>query len=94
MPEGFVPKPDTLQFNSTNVFTTDQSGSNHFNLQAERVLIRQIQSPQAIFLVRGLSPNRAKQTLQSKLPLAAPPEIEMSPSWWPWLPFRIMVIAQ
>ena len=86
MPAGFVSKPDTLQFNSTNIFTADSSGSTHFNLQAERVVIQQIQSPQVIFLVRGLSPIRAKQVLQSKLPLAAPPEIEMSPSWWPWMP--------
>jgi Baseplate J-like protein len=91
MPDGFVPKPDTLQFNSTNVFTADQSGSIHFNLQAERVVIQQIQSSQVILLVRGLSPTRAKQILQSKLPLAAPPEIEMSPSWWPWIPFRITI---
>ena len=34
MPAGFVSKPDTLQFNSTNTFTADQSGSTHFNLQA------------------------------------------------------------
>ena len=91
MPEGFVSKPDTLQFNSTNVFTADQSGSIHFNLQAERTVIQQIPSAEVIFLVRGLSPTSAKQTLQSKLPLAAPPEIEVSPSWWPWMPFRITV---
>ncbi len=94
MPAGFVSKPDTMQFNSTNTFTADQSGSTHFNLQAERVLLRQIQSPQVIFLVRGLSPVNAKQVLQSTLPLAAAPEIQMRPSWWPWMPlipFRITV---
>jgi hypothetical protein len=91
MPAGFVSKPDTLQFNSTNTFTADQSGSTQFSLQAERALVREIQSPEVIFLVRGLSPVTAKQVLQSKLPLAAPPEIQMSPSWWPWMPFRITV---
>ena len=94
MPAGFVSEPDTLQFNSTNVFTADPSGLTHFDLQAERVLLRQIQSSQVIFLVRGLSPARAKQVLQSDLPLAAPPTLEMSPSWWPWMPlipFRIEV---
>ena len=94
MPAGFVSKPDTLQFNSTNVFTADQAGSTHFNVLAQRVLIHDIQSPQVIFLVRGLSPANAKQVLLSKLPLAEPPEIQTSPSWWPWLPlipFRITV---
>ena len=92
MPADFVSEPDTLQFSSTNVFTADPSGLTHFDLQAERVLLRQIQSSQVIFLVRGLSPARAKQVLQSDLPLAVPPALEMSPSWWPWMPlipFRI-----
>ena len=94
MPAGFVPGPGTLQFNSTNVFTADQTGSTHFNLLAQRTLIREIQSPQVIFLARGLSPANAQQVLLSKLPLAEPPEIQTSPSWWPWLPlipFRITV---
>ena len=94
MPEGFVSNPDTMQFNSTNVFAADQSGSTHFNLQAERVITRQIQSSQVIFSALGLSPIYAKQVLQSNLPLAAPPTIDMSPSWWPWMPlipFRIEV---
>ncbi|MGA7193733.1 MAG: baseplate J/gp47 family protein [Anaerolineales bacterium] len=94
MPMGFDSKPDTLQFNSTNTFTEDQSGSTLFNLQVQRVLLRQIQFPQVIFLVRGFSPVNAKRVLQSNLPLAAPPEIDLSPSWWPWMPlipFRITV---
>ncbi len=40
VPAGFVSEPDTLQFNSTNVFTADQTGSTHFNLLAQRTLIR------------------------------------------------------
>ncbi|HEY9152682.1 MAG TPA: baseplate J/gp47 family protein [Anaerolineales bacterium] len=94
IPEGFVSKPDSLQYSSTNVFSVDQSGSTHFNLQAQRVLIRQVQSSQAVLLILGRSPVTAKQVLQSKLPLAASPEIQMSPSWWPWMPlipFRIEV---
>ncbi len=94
MPAGFVSEPDTLQFNSTNVFTVDQAGSTHFNLLVQRALIRDIQSPQVIFLARGLSPAKAQQVLLSNLPLAEPPEIRTSPSWWPWLPlipFRITV---
>ncbi|HUH96900.1 MAG TPA: baseplate J/gp47 family protein [Anaerolineales bacterium] len=93
-PAGFVSEPDTLEFSSTNTFTADPSGATHFNLQAGRVLVRGIPAAQVVFLVRGLSPAGAKQILQSKLPLAAPPTIEMSPSWWPWMPlipFRITV---
>ncbi len=94
MPAGFVFEPDTLQVNPAQTFTADQSGSTLFNLQTQRILLREIQSPKVISLVLGLSPIKAKQVLQSKLPLAAPPEIQISPSWWPWLPlipFRITV---
>jgi len=86
IPAGFISKPDTLQFSPTGPYTTDSSGSTHFSLQTQRVLLRQIQPQQAIFSVRGLSPSRAKQALQSNLPLAAPPGIQISPSWWPWMP--------
>ncbi|HUI88832.1 MAG TPA: baseplate J/gp47 family protein [Anaerolineales bacterium] len=94
MPAGFVPKPDTLQFSSTNVFTADPSGTTHFNLLTQRTVLREIQPQQVIFLVRGLTPTAAKQALHSHFLLAAPPEVEMSPSWWPWMPlipFRIAV---
>jgi hypothetical protein len=94
IPAGFVPEAATLQFSPTPPYTTDASGSTHFAMQSQRVLVHQIQPQQAIFLVRGLSPAQAKQILQSNLPLAAPPEIKTSPPWWPWLPlipFRIDV---
>ena len=91
MPAGFVSKPDTLQFSPAKTFALDSSGSTHFNLQTQRILLQQIPSSQVIFWVRGLSPSNAKEVLQSKLTLAAPPEIDMSPAWWPLIPFRITV---
>jgi hypothetical protein len=94
VPVGFVAQANTLQFIPTNAFTTDQSGSTHFDLQAKRELIQDIRSQQAIFLTRGLPPTQALQVLQANLPLAAPPTIELSPAWWPWMPlipFRIEV---
>ena len=94
IPAGFISKPDTLQFSPTEAYTIDASGSTHFAMQTQRVLVRQIQPQQAIFLVRALAPTQAKQVLQANLPLAAPPEIQINPPWWPWLPlipFRIDV---
>jgi hypothetical protein len=48
-------------------------------------------------MVRGLSLSDAEKVLLSDLPLAADPEIQLSPSWWPWMPlipFRRAIISQ
>lgn len=44
--------------------------------------------------LRGKSPDAAEQYLKRHLSLAAEPSVEVSPEWWPrvpWLPFRISV---
>jgi len=97
MPEGFTAKPDTLQFNTTNNYSADQGGVTHFSLQTQRVLLQQIQPSQVVFWVRGLSLVKAEDVLQSRLPLTAAPEIQISPSWWPWMPLiplRIEIVPQ
>ena len=38
-----------------------------------------------------------KSKLKENLPLAAAPEVQFTPSWWPWMPivpFRISVVTQ
>lgn len=94
VPDGYVPDSNSLTFNVAGVPTLDQSGAEQFDLQMERTLIRQINVSQATAMVRGVSPKAAVQILQSNLPLAAAPQIDLSPSWWPWMPlipFRIEV---
>jgi hypothetical protein len=94
IPSGYVADANSLSFRETGVPASDSSGASHFEVQATRTLIHQINSEQASALVRGLSPRAAVQRLQSNLPLAAAPQIDVSPSWWPWLPlipFRIEV---
>ncbi len=94
VPAGYVPDANSLSFSEIGSPALDQSGTTHFELQVERTLVHQINSEQANALVRGLSPNAAVQRLQSNLPLASAPQIDLSPSWWPRLPlipFRIEV---
>jgi len=94
VPDGFVASPSTLIFHPLAGATFDQSGMSHFDLQVEQVLMRRVEPMQVILLSRGLSPNVATQTLLAKLPLAGAPQIDLSPSWWPWMPlipFRIDV---
>ncbi len=85
-PEGFIPVPDTLTFKLVGTPVADASGASHFDLQVERMSKHEIDLLQANALARGLSPRAAARVLSTKLPLASTPKIELSPSWWPWLP--------
>jgi hypothetical protein len=85
-PEGFTPIPNTLTFKPVGTPVLDNSGASHFNLQVERTSKHQIDLIQANALARGLSPKAAARVLQRSLPLAGAPQIQLSPSWWPWLP--------
>jgi hypothetical protein len=72
----------------------DDSGASRFSLEVERTSVQQIDLNQANALARGLSTKAASQILRTRLPLAKAPEIDLNPSWWPWLPlipFRITV---
>ena len=73
----------------------EAGGVIHFGLQLEQKLAHEIDLAHANALVRGLSPRAAGEVLKSQFKLARAPEIQMSPSWWPWLPlipFRITVV--
>ena len=94
LPEGFGPVPGTLAFHAVQTPIVDESGASQFNLQIERKLVREIDPARVNALVRGLPPEAAAQVLGSDLPLVSAPQIDLSPSWWPWLPlipFRIEV---
>src|SRR5581483_10050358 len=94
VPEGFLALPDTLKFTMLGAPVLDGSGASHFDLQVERGLQREINAQRANALVRGLSPQAAAHVLLSELPLEKSPEIDLSPSWWPWMPlipFRITI---
>jgi hypothetical protein len=94
LPAGFNPAPGGLTFHLVGEPVLDESGASHFNLQAERVILHEIDPYQVNALARGLSPQAAARVLRSNLSLEKEPEIDLSPSWWPWLPlipFRIMV---
>lgn len=94
MPDGFLTSPDTLEFSLIGAPVTDQAGASRFDLQARRTLARAVNAQRANALVRGRTLQDAARLLMSDLPLAKPPQIDLSPSWWPWLPlipFRIDV---
>jgi len=48
-------------------------------------------------MIQGFGAWNVESKLKDNLPLADAPEIELSPSWWLWMPivpFRIEVVTQ
>jgi hypothetical protein len=94
LPPGFSPAPEILEIDN---LTTPQVGPDGFfqwRLHARRQLYATLPQTQAIQLSLGLSPTQAAQRLTQDLPLAGPPQIALTPTWWPRmpiLPFRIDV---
>jgi hypothetical protein len=76
---------------------TDTEGATRFDLQATRTLLRKIDLAEVNNLVRGQRLEAARQTLGVNFSLRKPAEIELTPSWWPWMPlipFRLSVVTE
>jgi Baseplate J-like protein len=94
VPDGFLPSSNSLSYQIVGTPTFDQAGSSIFDLHVDRTLLHSVNAAQANLLVRGLTPKAAIQMLEIRMALAKAPEIELTPSWWYWLPlipFRITV---
>jgi hypothetical protein len=74
-----------------------KDGSAKWKMRAERKIIRQIDPAQVMSMVQGNGAWKVKTKLKENLPLAAAPEVQLTPSWWPWMPivpFRISVVTE
>lgn len=85
IPEGYVAF-DTVTYKPLTDPSTDNAGISHFELDVSRTLHRKLDEAQVISLVRGGDPDSAIPLLTSSLPMRRPPEISVSPAWWPWMP--------
>ncbi len=65
---------------------TDPQGRTHFLLEITRPVVHTVDARHALFLVQGRPPASAQARLAATFPLASPPQIDLWPSWWPWLP--------
>jgi len=82
-----LPVADTRNIEITGKPTPQANGITTFEIHASRELKPNINFSSVARAVQGLSPLEAGQRLESMLPLASPPQIQLVPSWWPWLPF-------
>ncbi len=97
VPPGYGPLQNSLTYEILGMPVTDENGTSRFELKAGRALLRQVEPLRVAALTRGLARGSVEQVLQDNLPLSAPPELELHPSWWPWMPlipFRIDVVIR
>jgi len=85
-PEGYVAANEPLSFEALNEQRTDSQGVTHWVMRVSRELIRQVDKGQIAPLVQGRSMAVAQAQLNEALDTPTPPEIRLSPEWWPWMP--------
>ena len=87
LPQGYSSQPDTLTVSGVSDPVQSEEGS----ISWEVVIFRQIFTSQDLPAVQsqivGKSAPQAAQIMVEQLELPAPPEIKVTPEWWPWLPW-------
>ena len=91
-PPGYSPMDDTITLMQLTNPILGEEGIAHWTISIQRKLQTVIAIEQAINLTRGLSANQAIDRLNNRFPLAAEPQIILSPAWWPRLPLIPMRI--
>lgn len=86
LPEGFMATQKPLGFEALNSHLTDNRGVTRWSMRVSRQLEKRVDAGRLISLVQGRSPAVATAKLKETLNLTDPPEIKLTPAWWPWLP--------
>ena len=96
LPKGFHSVTDAVTVTNLSDPFLDTDGSSKWNIRVERDIAESFDSIQVIDLVKGLGINLAQSNLEERLPKESHPKLQLSPSWWRWvplLPFRIEVVS-
>jgi hypothetical protein len=89
---GFSPVPGPLEITPVSQLVQSQ-GRSHWQIRATRSVRAALDTTEVISLVAGKTTRRAAGQLTAAYGLEQPPEIRVSPVWWPWLPFLPMRIT-
>jgi hypothetical protein len=95
LPAGYAPQTGSMQIETVIEPVLGEDPLARWELRASRRLLAELQPGQAAQLVLGLPVGGASPRLAGALPLDAPPDIRVTPSWWPRLPvvpFRVGVV--
>ncbi len=96
-PAGFSVISDSLTVERVTEPSIDEDGSVRWTIRAEGDSIQNVDEAYVVQLVRGRGLSAAQAALEENLLLESSPQIDMSPSWWQWLPmlpFRIDVVTE
>ena len=96
LPEGFMPQAGSLLLTPLDEPEIQADGRARWSMLALRRIQAEISPAAAVQMALGLERQVASQKLAQALPLDEPPEIKMTPDWWPrlpMLPFRISVVT-
>jgi len=97
LPSGFHPASEAVSIEPVAEPSSSSNGITRWRVRVERRIVRQINSAQVTQMVQGIGSQRAQALLRQNLPLDEAPQVNLSPSWWPWVPivpFRISVITE
>jgi hypothetical protein len=97
LPPGFAAASEALAVESVKKPVMNEDGSLHWTVRAERRIVQKINNGQVTQLIQGVGARHAQTLLEKNLPLDRAPNINLAPTWWPWMPivpFRISVITQ
>lgn len=97
LPSGFVAASDALTVKPVTTPVVNADGSAKWTMRAEREITQQIDTAQVTQMVQGFGAWNVVSQLKRNLPLASDPDVQLSPSWWPWMPivpFRISVVTE
>ena len=98
LPSGFhAAESDEVSTKPDSNPIVEEDGTAKWNMRAERKVIRQIDPALVAKMIQGYGAWNVKSKLNENLPLAAAPDVQLTPPWWPWMPivpFRISVVTE
>ena len=96
IPAGYEVVPEGAIASVSEVPKTDADGTTRWKMETQRLMRNKIEEKIVLSLVQGRQLAEASRRLEEALPLDKPPEIRLTPTWWPWLPvfqFRVRVMT-
>lgn len=94
LPIEYAPVSGGVTTTTADTPETDADGITRWEMQTQRLLRARPDSLAVLQMALGRRPAEAARRLSESFPLATVPNIQVKPSWWPWLPvvpFRITV---
>jgi hypothetical protein len=97
LPSGYTAASNALSLKPVTQPIRNDDGFIRWTVRAERRIVRQVSAAQVTPMIQGIPSLRAETLLEKELALEEPPQIKLTPRWWPWVPivpFRISVVTE